>query len=118
MIEYHENCDEAKKRIDDLIFKALTEIGTTVKAEAKSNCPVGVYPKNQHRTGGTLKKSIQYRSDRQNRAVHIGTNVEYGRWVHNGTVKQKANPFLTRSIENQLGDIQGIVKNTLKELDK
>lgn len=118
MIEYHENFNQTKDRINKLIMKSLNEIGTTVQAESKSNCPVGVYPKNQHRTGGTLKKSITYNTDVNNRAVHIGTNVEYAPWVHNGTVKQKANPFLTRSIENQLGDIQGIIKNTLKELDK
>lgn len=47
-------------------------------------------------------------------SVQIGTNVEYGIFVHNGTSKMTGRPFLKDGIENQRDAIQAGVKGVLE----
>ena len=106
MNEEFNKCDLAKARINEYIQESLTHMGEVGKAEAKSRAPV---------KSGVLKKSIQYETDKD--SVRIGTNVEYGPWVHNGTSRQRAQPFLMDAIESHIADFQNIIKNTLSKLN-
>lgn len=108
MNEEFNKCDLAKARINEYIQESLTHMGVVGKAETKSRTPV---------KSGVLKKSIQYRTDKNKRELRIGTNVEYGPWVHNGTSRQRAQPFLMDAIESHIADFQNIIKNTLSKLN-
>lgn len=56
------------------------------------------------RDTGTLMGSITHKvvSDR---AVDVGTNVEYAGYVHEGTYKMAGRPFLKDALENGTGEI-------------
>lgn len=61
---------------------------------------------------GNLRNSINHKSE-ENAAV-IGTNVEYARYVHDGTSRMAANRFLRNAISEHQGDYKKIIENTLK----
>ena len=46
--------------------------------------------------------------------VVIGTNVEYADYVHTGTNKMRARPFLREGIDNTKGEMEEIVKDILQ----
>lgn len=63
--------------------RSLEMIGLTAEKYAKEIVPVDT---------GRLRNSITHAVE--DKAVYIGTNVEYAPPVEYGTVKQKAQPFL------------------------
>lgn len=46
--------------------------------------------------------------------VVIGSNTSYAEFVHNGTHKMRARPFLREGIDNTKGDMEKIVKDILQ----
>lgn len=50
----------------------------------------------------------------KDRAVYIGTNVEYSIYVHEGTAKMTANHFLRNACEKNKEQIQKYIKDGLK----
>lgn len=64
---------------------------------------------------GNLIRSITFEVDADAKKVAIGTNVDYALYVHNGTARMNARPFLTDAImENQSAWLQ-IVRQHLGE---
>ena len=50
------------------------------------------------------------------RAVYIGTNVEYAIYVHDGTQRMpKANPFIKNAVTNYADEYRAIVERFMKE---
>ena len=47
--------------------------------------------------------------------VYVGTNVEYGVYVHEGTIKMAARPFLRDGIMSHASEFKEIVQKTLGE---
>ena len=87
----------------NLAKRQTTEaIGLYVESEAKLRCPVDT---------DNLRGSISHDSDEE-KAV-IGTNVEYGIFVEKGTSRQRAQPYLTPAVENNISTIKEIVKRGL-----
>jgi len=77
--------EEAKRQQRELVTK-LTFIA---EAKSKEETPVDT---------GNLRRSENSRivSDTEGR---VGTNVEYARWVHDGTDRMAPNPYFTRGLE-------------------
>lgn len=50
----------------------------------------------------------------ENKAVYIGTNVEYAIYVHDGTAHMAPNRFLKNAISNNRGKLLEIMKTTLQ----
>lgn len=48
------------------------------------------------------------------RSVYIGTNVEYGIYVHEGTDRMAPNRFLKNAISNNRDELSDIIKKTLQ----
>ena len=87
------------------IEQALVRCGLRVERDAKKGAPVD---------SGRLRNSITHRlidSETDQPVVEVGTNVEYAKFVEQGTSKQPAQPFL-------LTAYLGNRKNILKELAK
>lgn len=76
--------EELKRRIES----RMKEVCVTIMDDAKRECPVDT---------GRLQGSITYAVDGQKGAV--GTNVEYAPYVHNGTSRMPARPFLRNAGE-------------------
>lgn len=108
-----DNTDEVVSALSEAIEAALTEIGMTVETQAKALCPVGT-PESTGipgYIGGTLRNSITFEIEDDEKAVYIGTNVEYGKYVELGTSKWDGKPFLRPAIEYSQGQIQAILNS-------
>lgn len=123
-----------QKLIDELLpealAKGLEKAGQIVENDAKRNCPTD---------DGQLKASITHVVDTDESSVSIGTNVEYAPYVELGTgqfsedgrktpwkfqsadgtwytsIGQKAQPFLTPAVDENLDKIVEQFENLLKE---
>lgn len=76
-----DNTQQFKAAMDDAINRALEAIGIQAEGYAKlelENSPRRV-------DTGNLRNSITHSVNNDENAVYIGTNVEYGIYVHEGT---------------------------------
>ncbi|MCW6085578.1 MULTISPECIES: HK97-gp10 family putative phage morphogenesis protein [Clostridium] len=114
-MKYENHFNEAKKNINNSILDALEEIGKFGVAESQARTPVGKYPPNSGRSGGNLRRSQTYQTSEGNKRVDIGVTKEapYGIFVHEGTSKQKAQPFLRDAIMQNVSEINNIIKKHL-----
>ena len=81
----NDNTDEVLNALHSSIERSLTRIGLAAEGYAKKECPVDT---------GNLRNSITNEVRQSEKAVHIGTNVEYAAHVELGTVRTKAQPYL------------------------
>ena len=83
------NFHKALHKFDDAkIEKALDLMALATEREAKIRCPV--------RTG-RLRNSIT--TAKRKKVRYVGTSVHYAFYVHNGTYKMPARPFLLQGFE-------------------
>ena len=82
---FNDNTDEVFNAMRGSIGRALTRIGLSAEGYAKKEFPVDT---------GNLRNSITHEVVQSEKAVHIGTNVEYAAYVELGTVRTKAQPYL------------------------
>lgn len=66
--EIHDHTDEVRQAITDALERGLEAVGITAEAYAKLKCPVDT---------GRLRNSITHDVRANEKAVYIGTNVEY-----------------------------------------
>lgn len=71
---------------------------------AKKKCPVDT---------GRLRNSITHVVRASEKAVYIGTNVEYGPYVELGTRHMKAQPYLRPAASGHQGTYRAILKKNL-----
>lgn len=91
------------EQIVDTLDQRLLEVGMFVENKAKENCT-----SMKAVDTGTLRASITSKAD--NNKVSIGTNVEYGVYVHEGTSKMDARPFLRNAVFEHIPEILNIIK--------
>jgi HK97 gp10 family phage protein len=114
-------------------FPALQRVGVLVEARAKRNCSPGtspyeamVFPSKRARDPlasgvpvdtGLMRASIQsevlrtsYGLGRYALKATIGCYVDYARYVHDGTSKMQARPFLTDAVAAEAGNIRRILE--------
>lgn len=98
--------DESGKIIeakDAAIMRFLLEAGLHLEGEAKEE--LERHPRRIDT--GNLRNSIANQVVQDESAVYVGTNVEYGIYVHEGTRRMEANRFLRNAFmrnEKQLED--------------
>lgn len=102
-----DNSDEVKKAFDAAIPPALEAVGLTAEGYAKLLCPVDT---------GRLRNSISHVVDESEKAVYIGTNVEYAPYVEMGTSKTKAQPFLKPAATNHTDEYRRIIESYFKSV--
>ena len=71
-VDIIDNKDKVIKATNDQIMKGLNAIGQTAEGYAKDDCPVDT---------GRLRNSITFEVVDDEKAVYIGTNVEYAPYV-------------------------------------
>lgn len=101
------NQDNTKRVIDGIesaIGVALEEIGLLAENYAAKKCPVDT---------DKLRSSITHEVDAGDKAVYIGTNVEYAPYVELGTSRQKAQPFLRPAASKHVAKYRKVLKKTL-----
>lgn len=98
-----DNSSRVKSGIKAAIQNGLSQIGMKAEGYAKDLCPVDT---------GLLRNSITHVVSEDK--AYIGTNVEYGPYVENGTSKQRAKPFLRPAAQNHGSEYREILRNALK----
>lgn len=105
------NVKIVKEALDHAMAAALEEIGLVAEAKAKRLCPVDT---------GRLRNSITHAIDSvRDKAVYIGTNVEYALYVHepvrmrNGKTRQGV-PFLRDAATQNVDRYRAILKKHLE----
>lgn len=102
-IDSHDLTDEVVQALRLALHRALTKIGLVAVSYAKRLCPVDT---------GRLRNSITFYTE--DKAVHIGTNVEYAQFVEEGTSKQKPQPYLRPAVEDHLDQYRQILEDELR----
>lgn len=103
-VEFTDHSQEIIDQMKSKIEQALIAIGATAESYAKQICPVDT---------GRLRNSITHAVDMDEEAVYIGTNVEYGTWVENGSSKRKPKPFLKPAATEHNAEYEALAKQAL-----
>ena len=91
--------------IDGVVKRELADTASDIKEGAKANCPVDT---------GRLKSSIK--ADVQGLEANIGSDVEYAHFVHDGTYKMAARPFLESAANKELEGIEDRIADAIARL--
>lgn len=89
LVEVESHLNEVISKLDVAFARGLEAIGIEAESDAAAICPVDT---------GRLRNTITHTIDNGGRAAIIGTHLEYAQWVHNGTSRQQAQPFLTDAV--------------------
>ena len=94
------NAEEIAKAMDKALVAALEEVGLLAERFAKDNLSE---PRGGHKSGkdprpnvdtGRLRASITHQVSEEEKAVYVGTNVEYAPYVELGTSRMQGWPYL------------------------
>ena len=104
-----DNTDAILKATDEAIYNALEIIGNKAADYAAALAPVDT---------GNLKNSMTSEVSMQEKAVYVGSNVEYAPYQEFGTYKMPAanggTGFLKPAIMNHLDEFKNIMETVLK----
>jgi HK97 gp10 family phage protein len=122
---YESRVEKAKAAISAKPYRVLQEIGKflvqRVKANVRSSTKVRTYfryGKKIKVSPGRLKKSIGYWARKREKDLQIGSKAFYASWVEKGSSNNRAEPFLTPTVEAEINTIQELVASVYKELEK
>lgn len=91
--------------LEKAIQEELEDSAYQIEKQAKANCPVDT---------GYLRNSIK--ADVDNLEANIGTECSYASYVHDGTYKMEARPFLESAAETVLDDIEDRIADAITRL--
>lgn len=119
-IRIDDHSEEFLESVSDAITRALEGIGAHVEGEAKELLTTREYPhadgtKRPYMDTGNLRNSINYQVKEDEQAVYVGTNVEYAKYIHEGTSKIKPNRFLKDAVEMNKDQIKEYFEKELKK---
>lgn len=102
---FEDNSEEVLAATKRALVRGLEAIGMKAETYAKDNTPV--------RTG-RLRNSMTHAVDNDEPAAYVGTNVNYGIFVENGTQKQKANHMLKRAATEHGDEYKRLLEESMK----
>ena len=91
--------------VDSVVGRELTDTASNIEKEAKAITPVDT---------GRLKRSIA--AEVKGLEANIGTDVEYAHFVHDGTYKMEARPFLYEAADGELEGIEDRIADDIARL--
>lgn len=104
-VKITDNSGEFLDALPEQIEQALTAIGLTAESYAKQECPVDT---------GRLRNSITNAVRTGEKAVYIGSNVEYAAYVELGTSLMKARPYLKPAATEHNAEYKSLAEQALK----
>lgn len=105
--------DNSGKTIEEMkaaMAKGLTAAGFHLQGEAADELE---NPPRRVDTG-RLKGSIEQQVDAETLTLTVGTNVEYGGWVHDGTFRMAPNRFLSNAFERNMDQVKEYLESAGK----
>lgn len=108
-IEVTDNSEDILKALQNAIERGLDAIGMNAVDHTVDNIvAVGAVDT------GNLKNSIRYRSEYDEKAVIVGTPVEYAAFVEMGTSKMQARPYLAPAVLDNMSEYKELMKDSLE----
>lgn len=108
--KFTDNTNDVLNAMQAVKSLMLEDMGRTAEGHAKVE--LGKTPKRIDT--GNLRNSIAHQVDMTEDSVSVGTNVEYGIYVHEGTRKMTPNRFLRNSIMMYADQYKRIIMRHLK----
>lgn len=105
--KFEDNSPACKKALDQAIKKFLVGSGELITSQAETLAPVDT---------GNLKTHIENKVVVSDKAVHIGTNVEYAPYVEFGTWKMREQPFLRPAFRYNKNNVTKLLEQYLREI--
>lgn len=108
-VEFIDHRNEVMAELNQRLGKTLEAVGIFVTGEAQDeleNSPRRV-------DTGNLQNSISHKPSQVEKAVYIGTDVEYALYVHEGTSKMMPNHFLRNAVERNRDQIKNYFEENL-----
>ena len=116
-ISLTDNSDLIKDALEDQVEQALTAVGITAENNAKREITRAVYDTPESKSGyvrtGRLRNSLTHEVSMNEKAVYIGSAVEYASYVEGGTSKMPARPYLRPAIVNNVDEYKNLIKQAL-----
>lgn len=109
-VEVIDHTPEVLEALDGAVERVLTALGMFVADEAADQLEADP----RRVDTGRLKGSITSVPVMSEKAVYVGTNVEYAPYVHEGTKRMEPNRFLKNAVVNNLDQIRAYIENELK----
>lgn len=104
-MRYRSNLPNVLRAMDAAEDRALTAVGEFTRSESQVRSPV--------RTGN-LRDSNDYQVDMPGKRVIIGNSVDYAEFVHEGTSRQRAQPWLENSVLENVGRIKALISEMMR----
>lgn len=104
-MRYQSNLRNVLNALDDAEERALTAVGEYVRSEAQMRSPVKT---------GALRDSNDYRVEASEQKVLIGNSMDYGLWVHEGSSKQRSQPWLRNSVMDNVSRIKSLISEMMR----
>ena len=115
-ISLTDNSDLIKEALEDQVEQALIAVGITAENNAKCEITRAVYDtpesKSYIRTG-RLRNSLTHSVEMNEKAVYIGSAVEYAAYVELGTSRMRARPYLRPAVTNYTDEYKNLIKQAL-----
>lgn len=102
---FEDNREEVLSAMKKALVRGLEAIGMKAETYTKDNTPVKT---------GRLRNSMTHAVDEDEPAAYIGTNVNYGIFVENGTQRQKANHMLRRAATEHTDEYKRLLEESMK----
>jgi len=106
--DFFEKLKGSKEALDAMKLRLMQRMVLTVEANAKRVTPVDT---------GTLRRSLYSKVETSERGL-VGSNVMYARFVHDGTRKMAARPFLAQGLEASRDTIDQLMREAGEEFLK
>lgn len=114
-----DNSDLVKNALAEQIEQALIAVGMAAESNAKLEITHAVYDKPEARSGyvrtGRLRNSLTHEVLEGEKAVVVGTDVNYAKYVEAGTMKMAARPYLRPAIVNHIDEYKALVEAALSK---
>lgn len=104
-VKITDNSDKFLDALPEQIEQALTAIGLTAASYAKADCPVDT---------GRLRNSITHAVESGEKAVYIGSNVEYAAFVELGSSRMRPRPYLRPAVTEHSAEYKSLAEQALK----
>ena len=115
-ISLTDNSDLIKEALEDQVEQALIAVGITAENNAKCEITRAVYDTPESpsyvRTG-RLRNSLTHAVAMNEKAVYIGSAVEYAAYVELGTSRMRARPYLRPAVANYTDEYKNLIKQAL-----
>lgn len=105
MVLTADNTEAVKNAVNQAYAKALEKIGWLAEGYAKRLCPVDT---------GRLRNSIAHKIEVDEKAVYIGTGVEYAAYVELGAKGRKERPYLRPAARDHMAEYTKVVEKELE----